>query len=142
MDEQRRVAQALAGEITDAWERLDMPRLVEESDSLNTQSQQPDFWNDSPKAQVTMKRIARLENRIDPWRKLRSDLQEVLDLLDMNDNSIADDLTKQLNEISDTFSSLKEELKLNGKYDSYDAILSIYAGAGGPDVAENVPTFL
>jgi peptide chain release factor 2 len=39
-------------------------------------------------------------------------------------------------EVRERFNALKEELKLSGPYDDHDAILSIYAGAGGTDAQD------
>jgi peptide chain release factor 2 len=57
-------------------------------------------------------------------------------MLGLNDDSLKDDLQKQLNGLQKSFDTLKEELKLAGPYDGYDAILSIHAGAGGTDAQD------
>jgi len=50
----------------------------------------------------------------------------------LNDGDLGDDLQKQIEEAAGLYKTLKEELKLNGPYDSHEAIVSIYAGAGEP----------
>jgi peptide chain release factor 2 len=136
MDEQRKFAQDLKNEIDEAWQRLNLTELISELDDLTAKSQDPDFWSDSSAAQDSMKRLSRLKSRTEPWQQLQKAIQEVIDLLALNDDSIGEELNDQLNDIRDKFSALKEELKLNGQFDSYDAILSIYAGAGGTDAQD------
>jgi peptide chain release factor 2 len=136
MDEQRKLAQALSAEVSDAWDRLTLTSLIEELAGLKAASQLTDFWNDTNTAQQVMKQIARLENRTKPWNELQSGVKEVSDLLALNDDSISTELSVQLAELREKFSSLKEELKLNGLYDSYDAIIGIHAGAGGTDAQD------
>jgi peptide chain release factor 2 len=54
----------------------------------------------------------------------------------MGDVSLKDDLERQLAGLQGQFDELREELKLSGLYDDYDAILSIHAGAGGTDAQD------
>jgi peptide chain release factor 2 len=136
MDELRKSVASLEAEVNDAWDRLTISRLITEHTALSEESQQPDFWSDNTTAQATMKRISQLEGRIRPWQELKQGTDEVRDLLALDDASIVEDLTAQLAGLRASFSSLKEELKLNGPYDSYDAILSIHAGAGGTDAQD------
>jgi peptide chain release factor 2 len=57
-------------------------------------------------------------------------------MLELKDESLGEELEQQLAEIAVKFSELKEELKFSGPYDDYNAILSIYAGAGGTDAQD------
>jgi peptide chain release factor 2 len=136
MDEQHKQAESLQADIADAWKRLEIAKLIDELEQLTHTSQESDFWSDSTAAQDTMRRIARLDARTKPWGELRSGIKEVCELLALNDDSIHAELQTQLADLRAKYAELKEELKLNGRYDSYDAILSIYAGAGGTDAQD------
>ena len=83
-----------------------------------------------------MQQIAKLENRIEPWLTLDTSLRESLELLELGDSSVQADLQAQLVTQTTTFEGLKKDLKFNGPYDSHDAIVSIYAGAGGTDAQD------
>jgi peptide chain release factor 2 len=49
---------------------------------------------------------------------------------------MASDLKLQLEDLHKRFNALKAELKFSGPYDDYDAIISIFAGAGGTDAQD------
>lgn len=136
MEEQRKRTEALRADIERAFERLRIQKLSSEHAELQAASQQPDFWNDSSDAQQEMKRLAKLENRIKPWLDLRQRIVDIEEMLQLDDDSLAGELNAQLTQISRDFDALKEELKFNGPYDDHDAIVSIYAGAGGTDAQD------
>ncbi|HVS58248.1 MAG TPA: peptide chain release factor 2 [Candidatus Saccharimonadales bacterium] len=133
MDELLSQAKTLRDDVQAAIERLDIHGLERQLTQLQAASRRADFWNDNQAAQDTMKEIAKLEARITPWRTLEVGVGDTLDLMEMGDESMRDELGQQLMQLSDTFQSLKDELKFNGPYDDYDAIISIHAGAGGTD---------
>ena len=63
-----------------------------------------------------------------------SDLVELADLaLDESDESVAQELETSARELQKEVDQREFELLLNGPYDRRDAILAIYAGAGGVD---------
>jgi len=136
MDEQRKQAVTLRYEINQAVARLKIEKLQGELTQLQVTSRQPGFWDDSAKAQETMKQIAKLEARAGPWLALQKGLDETSELLKLDDASLQAELTQQLTELQTKFTALKEELKFNGPYDDHDAILTLSAGAGGTDAQD------
>lgn len=103
---------------------------------LREAASSPDFWGDNQAAQANVKQQARLESRISPWRELEGSVREVIEMLGLKDQSLEADLRSQVEQAETKFNSLKEVLKLSGEYDSFDAILSIHAGAGGTDAQD------
>lgn len=136
MDEQRKQATSLRGEVSTAFERLRIKEFAKQLAELRSASQQPDFWSDSARAQDVMKQISKLETRTEPWLNLQKGIAETEELLKLGDTSLQAELTNQLMELQASFTALKEELKFNGPYDDHDAIVSIYAGAGGTDAQD------
>jgi peptide chain release factor 2 len=127
---------AMLAEVNSAIERLQIEQGAAELAELQKQSQSADFWNDNVAAQDTMKRIAKLEARVQPWLELRSGITDVLDLAQTDDDSLKHELSSQRDEYAKQLESLKATLKFNGPFDDYDAILSIHAGAGGTDAQD------
>src|ERR1700679_2708260 len=126
----------LQSEVNTAIERLKIDELNARLDELQAASQQPDFWDDSANAQDTMKQIARLEARVQPWLQLRKQIDDASEILALNDPALKDELDASLQKAQVDFDELKEELKFNGPYDDHNAIISIYAGAGGTDAQD------
>ena len=129
-------AEKLQSEVQSAIDKMKIEMLVRELADLQHKSQETGFWNDNLSAQETMKQISRLESRINPWLNLKKTLDETLELIRTNDKSLEKDLLAQLSESERAFAELKGQLKFTGQYDEYDAILSIYAGAGGTDAQD------
>lgn len=129
-------AAALQKEVGSTMKKLGVDALSEERDKLVAQSQEPDFWSDSASAQRTMQRIAKLDGRIKPWLSLAESVGEVVELSRSGDPSLEAELSKQLAAGEKKFEGLRGELKFNGPYDGHDAIVSIYAGAGGTDAQD------
>lgn len=123
-------------EINRALDRFGFDTLVKEKRALETSMQQPDFWNDPQRAQNIARHHAKLERRLAPWQDLKASIDTLAEFIEVQDDSLTDDLAQQLDETVEQFAELKNELKFSGAYDSHDAILSIYAGAGGTDAQD------
>lgn len=136
MDDLQKQTSALRQQIDDAAAKLKIAQLDQELAELQAASQRSGFWDNSTKAQDVMKQIAKLEARLKPWQGLQKGSADVVELLELGDVSMQGELETQLAEIQGRFDALKAELKFNGPYDDHDAILSIYAGAGGTDAQD------
>ena len=136
MQEQQKVAEELQTDIQKAVDQLDLPGLKVRLDKLQRQSEAPDFWSDNLRAQKIQKEISKLESRITPWLDLAKEADDLNELISLKDESLKSDLEKQLTQLTDKFEKLKSQLKLSGQYDDYDAIVSLYAGAGGTDAQD------
>lgn len=105
--------------------------------------QKSDFWEDKEKASKISKELAELKEEVKRWNSLNNELIELMELvkiLKLGDNLIEE--VKQHLEVLEK-KVKREELKnyLSGKYDKGNAVLFIYAGAGGQD-AEDWATML
>jgi peptide chain release factor 2 len=103
---------------------------------LQLRMTQPDFWEDQKTAQDISRRAAMLERRINPWLKLKSETSELFELSELNDRSLDPEITDKLQNLKTELVDLNKQLRFQGPYDDHDAILSIYAGAGGTDAQD------
>lgn len=113
--------------------------LVEKEAELRELAQAiaaPDFWQNPQQAQAISRQEAGLRKRLEPWLKLRQELSDAAELLQLHDDSLYDSLEEQVAKSQAAFEALKDELKLSAPYDDYDAIVSIHAGAGGTDAQD------
>jgi peptide chain release factor 2 len=136
MDELKKQVNVLIQAVDQACRQLSIDELSNELDGLKKTVAKQDFWSNSARAQTTMQTIAKLENRVKPWRDLQNSLKEAKELLALNDTSLESELSNQIKKNSEAFSKLKQTLKFNGPYDDHDAVVSIYAGAGGTDAQD------
>lgn len=136
MEQLHTEALELQVQLNDALTRIGFEKLERRKAELDAQANDPDLWQDNEHAQKILREQAALEKRLAPWRAVKQSLAEVVELAGLNDASLADDLTRQLQIASSQFTGLKEELKFSGPYDDHDAILSIHAGAGGADAQD------
>jgi peptide chain release factor 2 len=105
-------------------------------DNLTVQSEAKDFWSDQVKAADTNKKISDLTEEINNWTKLVSDIKDLHELLQLNDKSILQDLRDRFALLANKYKTFEFLTLFNGKYDRDDAIVSIYAGAGGDEAQD------
>lgn len=136
MDNITRAGAELQAALSQALDKLDVDKITAQKEQLDQQMASPNFWQDSQKAQDISRQQAKLERRIVPWLALKKDIEDLNELAALDDSSMQSDLEKQLSDVTARFEKLKDELKFSGPYDDHDAIISIYAGAGGTDAQD------
>lgn len=129
-------AEQLQSDIASVWQALSLDDKVSQLQKVDDQLADPAIWDDPTAAQSVAKQQSKLAASVNPWKDLQSKSTEVLELLQLQDASLQDELTTQLEEAERTFESLRQELRFNGPYDDFDVILSIHAGAGGTDAQD------
>lgn len=80
-----------------------------------------------------MRRQARLRKIIESWRSLEQQVSDALELAKMRDESMREDIERELSAAREEIERRELRAVLSGPYDSYDAIFAIHAGAGGTD---------
>ena len=126
----------LLDEVRGAIKSLKIRELDKERASLANAMTAADFWNDSDLAAKKSKRHARLGEQVVPWLELEQSLLELVELTATDDESLSSEINEQLTSLNKQFSELKKQLMFRGKYDDYDVILTIHAGAGGTDAQD------
>lgn len=116
--------------------QLDLGEKEKQLGELSAAIAAPDFWQNPTKAQAISRQEADVRKRLEPWLRIRQEINDALELAALRDQSLQHDLSTQLVKLQSEFDALKDELKLSGPYDDYDAILSIHAGAGGTDAQD------
>jgi peptide chain release factor 2 len=109
---------------------------MEEVQTLEQQSAQPDFWDDPQAAQQAMRRLARLKEHVGVWVATQQRIRDAIELAELEDETLAGELETEAAQLAATLDRLTFRAKLSGKYDSEDAYLAIHAGAGGTDAQD------
>jgi peptide chain release factor 2 len=101
---------------------------------------QPDFWNDSDKAQVVLKEQSALKAVIGAWEKHRADLEEARFYIDIAQEEKSDEA---LGEAAAKIATVGKELGqteltqlLGGPDDRRNAIVTLHPGAGGTEAQD------
>lgn len=120
-----------------SWCVFDVAGREKEIEKLEKESASPDFWNDQVKAQAQMRQLSQLRDEVTTWRDLSRRVTDALDLIDLaeleEDQSMTSELLAEVETIEAAMERLEFQLRLSGKHDRDDALLSIHAGAGGTE---------
>jgi peptide chain release factor 2 len=122
------------------WCGFDEPGKRRRIQELEQLSSDPALWDDPARAQIILKELSDLQADLEPWRALKSELEDAQGLLDLaieeGDEEIAADVAAQLPSLRERLDRQEFHLFLSGPYDRANAILAIHAGAGGTDAQD------
>lgn len=97
----------------------------------------PDFWNDSDKANEIIAANNHLKKIVDGFYTLEAavdDIETSHELLrEEYDEELAEILEESVKETSDNIEAYELNLLLNGEHDQLDAMLELHPGAGGTE---------
>jgi len=136
MHELKKHVTELLSALEQSWKVADFATRQQKLDQLTLELEDPTIWNDTAKAQEVSKQHAKLKAVLDPWNELRKKLTELLELTELEDDSLKGEIQSQLTDTKEQLAVLQEGLKYNGPYDDHDAILRLHAGAGGVDAMD------
>lgn len=111
---------------------FDRSGLAQQVEALQQQSLAQDFWDDPQSAEKVMKSLKGKEKMLEQLTQLVRDFDDYLALAEENDP----ELIPMVEKLLERNEALKTLLFLSGKYDQNDAIVSLYAGAGGKDAQD------
>ncbi len=136
MQELLKTIQILQKQLEEAWVKASFDEKILQLADLTKQLEDPAIWQDNLHAQELSKAQAKLQAIVQPWQDLKVKLKDIKELADTGDESLQGELQKQLEVLGGQFSDLQKQLKYNGPYDAYDAILRLQSGAGGVDAMD------
>lgn len=96
----------------------------------------PEIWNNPAYAQEKSKHLAALQAMVEPWHILRSQADDMRDLMDLGDDSLLPEFETQITALENELNERKKDLLFNGQYDDHNAIIRLSAGAGGTDAQD------
>jgi len=116
---------------------LDLSAKQEEIVKLQVQTQIPDFWSDEAKAKNIMKRLSRLQEQVNTFAQISSDIKSLQELESLSaDETTSAEIAKESKALIKRFRRLKLHSLLSGPYDDGDAILSVHSGQGGTEAMD------
>lgn len=131
-------------EVKELVEKLGASLNIEEKkkqvEELEKKALDPDFWNDSEKAQKIISETNNLKNYVEKHEELLLGIEDgevLIELLkEMEDEETYKELENKITTLEKMSQGFKIETLLSGEYDKEDAILSIHAGAGGTEAQD------
>lgn len=112
-------------------------KLESKIDTLEKQTEQPGFWNDSVKAQKIMKEMNEHKGLAAEKKSLISrfdDLSTVIELYqESQDKSLISEAEECFSQFRQHLEAMELKLLLNEKYDDSNCYFSIHPGAGGTE---------
>lgn len=84
-----------------------------------------------------MRQLSTLKEETQSWQELKRKADDLADLLNLSlkegDISLASEIRSEIDQLASHLGKLEFQLLLSGEYDQRDALLAIYAGAGGTE---------
>lgn len=119
---------------------FDLPETVNQLEKINKQTEEASFWDDHQEAQKLLKEKKALESKVDEYKNLENQLEDIEVLMEMAEEENDDSLVKEIQAGYDAYLEKVESLKLrtllSGEYDKNNAIVSVHAGSGGTDAQD------
>lgn len=122
--------------IHEACAQLLIGKKSEELAKLDAELAEGDVWHNPASAQTKSKQAAHLRSQIEPWLTLRAQADDIGELMQMDDDSLATEFELQLSALEHELSRLKKDLLFKGEFDNHAVIMKISAGAGGTDAQD------
>jgi peptide chain release factor 2 len=117
---------------------FDAPRKRQELENLEKQISEPDFWNDSEKAQKIVQQRSRVEKALGQQEKFESavsDAEVLIEFAESDANSLTE-LSTVIERLEKEVAAAETQSLLAGETDANNAICSIQSGAGGTDAQD------
>ncbi|TQN32746.1 peptide chain release factor 2 (bRF-2) [Haloactinospora alba] len=119
---------------------LDLDAKHTEIAELRERSADPELWNDQENAQKVTRRLAHLESMVSKVENLRQRIDDLGVLYDLaaaeSDSETLSEAERELKSLRSDIGDLEIRTLLSGPYDEREALVSIYAQAGGIDAAD------
>ena len=126
----------LTRQIADAYETLQIDAKSEELAMIDTQLADSNIWANVEHAQLLSKQSADLRTQTEPWQVLRSQANDIHELMELGDDSLVGEFEEQISALENEYHERRKELLFSGVYDDHAAILKLSAGAGGTDAQD------
>jgi peptide chain release factor 2 len=132
--------EALLFKVREFKAKVDLVSKQNEIKSLEGEMSQPGFWDDVERAKWISQKVSDLKEEVKSWQDLSGELESIWEIAKEDEQDQSVNLRKEIedkyHELKRQFNRLETAMVLNGKYDGHNAVLSIYAGAGGDDAQD------
>ena len=136
-DDYRLRAKALSDSLAETKEALDIDILTEKLKDLKKEQEKPEVWQDLELSKKLGREVSSVEGKINAYEKGKKALDEVLEVIDLIEETGEEDLVPELDSLLESAEADLEDMRirslLRGQYDNYNALLTLHSGAGGTE---------
>lgn len=136
-DDYRMRAKALSDTLQETKEALDIDAQRVRLEELRAEQEKPEVWGDLELSTKLGREASVVEGKIAAYEKGKKALEEVGEVIDLIEEMGEEELVPELDTLLQTAENDLEEMRirslLRGKYDSYNALLTLHSGAGGTE---------
>lgn len=126
--------------LTSSRSVFDPGKLKSDLEKLHEEQLVPDFYSDSKRVGENGRKVRVCEKKLEQiasLEKAASDLEALVELVEeFSDEELESELENKLKTFEKNLEDVRLTTLLNGKYDSYNAILTLHAGAGGTEAQD------
>ena len=136
-DEYRMRAKALAETLEETKAALEIDELCVKLEQLKAEQEKPEVWQNLELSAKLGRETSAIEGKIGAYEKGKKALDEVSEVIDLIEETEEEDLVPELDALLKTAEEDLEDMRirslLRGKYDGYNALLTLHSGAGGTE---------
>lgn len=136
MDNLKQKVKTLISELENSAEKMNLDKKIVQLELLEEEISQPEIWNNPKYAQKKVQETNKLKNSVQPWRTLKTQLLDLLELMSLDDGELSEEFEQQFSSFEDDFKELKKQLLFSGEFDDHDATIRITSGVGGTDAQD------
>ena len=116
---------------------FDIAVLEKQLTSLEQETLNPGFWDDSKNSSIILQKIKTIKNKVEKFNKLNTKLDNLTEMTELvkleSESSLINDILQDTQVLQKEVEDLEIETILSGKYDINNAIVTIHPGAGGTE---------
>ncbi|WP_318677055.1 peptide chain release factor 2 [Treponema sp.] len=126
--------------VMNVWGCLDSDSIYKKIAEQEELQNAPDFWDNPEKAQKVMGKIKALKLRVDSWKELISEIDDIEAMYELAEESGDADTEAEIRTMLEEANKKYEKQSvlnlLSGEVDNSSAFLTIHAGAGGTEAED------
>ncbi len=126
----------LMDSIKEAYNSLNIDAKADELAVIDEQLADSNVWANVERAQMLSKQSAALRSQVEPWQILRAQVADIIELMDMSDDSMTTEFDQQVSAFEEEYRQRRKDLLFSGGFDDHAAIIKLSAGAGGTDAQD------
>jgi len=120
-----------------SWSVFDLPAKEREVERIREVASADGFWDDPEHAQGLMQQLSALEGEVNEWRDLAERAGQLAELSELaaeeSDPALESEIAADGRALQSRLAEMRLRTMMAGPHDHRNAILTVYAGAGGTE---------